>query len=363
MRGTAVLAIAMAMFGTAAAAAEVPANYPASYKDLVAAAEKEGRVVIYSNTEQFAVAPVLAAFEAAYPNIKVDYTEIKSSELFTRFVSEASVGALQADIMWSSSMDLQYKLLTEGYAQTYVSPEKPAIPAWANYKDQGFGITFEPAAFIYNKRLMAEADVPKSHAELAKLLNTKADAYKGKVATYDIQRSGLGYFLVSQDLKAGNTIWDIAKGLGASKARFYTATGTMLEKVGSGEHTLAFNVVGSYAVLKAKTDPGIGVVIPRDYAIVMTRIAFITKDAKRPAAAKVFLDFLLSQRGQDAIANKALLFSLRGDVEGEATAAKLTRDLGTAMRPVAIDDNLLELLEPQKRLPFFKKWQAAVEGK
>ena len=119
-----IFAALLAMLGAQAFAAELPANYPASYKDLVAAAEKEGRVVIYSNTEQFAVAPVLAAFEKAFPKIKVDYAEIKSSELFTRFVSEAQAGALQADIMWSSSMDLQFKLLTEGYAQAYVSPEK-----------------------------------------------------------------------------------------------------------------------------------------------------------------------------------------------------------------------------------------------
>lgn len=358
-----IYAALFAMLGGSAFAAELPAGYPASYKDLVAAAEKEGRVVIYSNTEQFAVAPVLAAFEKAFPNIKIDYTEIKSSELFTRFVSEAQAGALQADIMWSSSMDLQFKLLTEGYAQAYASPEKGSIPAWANWKDQGFGITFEPAAFIYNKRLMSDADAPKSHADLAKLLTAKAAELKGKVASYDIQRSGLGYFLVSQDIKAGNVIWDIAKGLGEAKARYYTATGSMLEKVSSGEHTLAFNVVGSYALLKAQSDPAIGVVIPRDYAIVMTRIAFITKDAKRPAAAKVFLDFLLSKQGQDAVANKALLFSLRDDVDGIATAAKLTRDLGNAMRPVAINEDLLELLDAQKRLPFFKKWQALVDPK
>jgi iron(III) transport system substrate-binding protein len=358
-----IFAALIAMLAGQAFAAELPANYPASYRDLVAAAEKEGRVVIYSNTEQFAVAPVLEAFEKAFPKIKVDYTEIKSSELFTRFVSEAQAGALQADIMWSSSMDLQFKLLTEGYAQAYVSPEKASIPAWANWKDQGFGITFEPAAFIYNKRLMSEADAPKSHVDLAKLLTTRAAELKGKVASYDIQRSGLGYFLVSQDLKAGNTIWDIAKGLGEARARYYTATGSMLEKVSSGEHSLAFNVVGSYALLKAKSDPAIGVVIPRDYAIVMTRIAFITKDAKRQAAAKVFMDFLLSKQGQDAIANKALLFSLRDDVDGEATAAKLTRELGQAMRPVAINEDLLELLDAQKRLPFFKKWQALVEPK
>jgi iron(III) transport system substrate-binding protein len=355
--------VAFALFGLAAQAQGFPENYPAEYKATVAAAEKEGRVVVYSNTEQFAVNPVLEAFQAAFPKIKLDYVELKSSELYNRFVSEASAGALQADLIWSSSMDLQFKLLEEGFAQAYASPEKPALPGWAVYKDLGYGITFEPAAFIYNKRIVQEASVPKSHAELAKYLTAHASELQGKVGTYDPQRSGLGYFLLSQDLKQGNVVWDIAKGLGLAKAKQYTATGTMLEKVASGENVLAYNVVGSYALLKAQRDPSIGVVMPSDYTVAMTRVAFIPKDAKRPDAAKVFLDFLLSKAGQEVIANKALLFSMRKDVEGEATAAKLNRDLGAAVKPVAIDAELLDLLEPTKRLPFFKKWQALLEGK
>lgn len=346
-----------------AAAQEIPPNYPANYKDIISAAEKEGRVVVYSNTEQFAITPVLEAFQKAFPKIALDYVEIKSSELYTRFTSEASAGALQADVMLSSSMDLQFKLLDEGFAQAYASPEKNALPGWANYKDLGYGVTFEPAAMIYNKRLMQAADVPKSHAELAKFLAAKAPELRGKVATYDPVKSGLGYFLVSQDLKAGEVIWDIAKGLGLAKSRYYSATGQMLEKVGSGEHILAYNVVGSYALLKARSDPSLGVVIPNDYAVVMSRIAFIPKDTKRPNAAKVFLDFLLSRRGQEVIANQANLFSIRNDVEGEATAAKLTRELGAGIRPVAINAELLDLLDPAKRLPFFKKWQALIEAK
>ena len=53
--------------------------------------------------------------------------------------------------------------------------------------------------------------------------------------------------------------------------------------------------------------------------MVTSRVAFISKQAKNPNAAKLFLDYLLSKRGQDIIANQAELYSLRADVEGEAT--------------------------------------------
>src|SRR3954463_3117306 len=182
--------VALALVGLAAQAQGFPESYPAEYKATLAAAEKEGRVVVYSNTEQFAVNPVLEAFQAAFPKIKLDYVELKSSELYNRFVSEASAGALQADLIWSSSMDLQFKLLEEGFAQAYASPEKPALPAWAVYKDLGYGTTFEPAAFIYNKRALQEAAIPKTPAALAKSLSDNAASLQGKVGAYDPQKSG-----------------------------------------------------------------------------------------------------------------------------------------------------------------------------
>lgn len=329
---------------------------------LVAAAEAEGKLTIYANTEQFAMNAILQDFAAAYPNIKVDYLELKAADLYGRVSAEGAAGALQADFIWSSAMDLQFKLVDEGLAATYASAEKPHLPDWSVWKDQIYGITFEPVVMVYNKQRMPAADIPKTRADLAKLLQTKSKEYEGKVATYDPERSGLGYFVISHDVRNGNAIWDVAKGFGACKAKLYTATGTMLEKVGAGEHWLAYNVIGPYALLKAQKDPNIGIVIPEDYTIVLSRSALIPKAAPHPNAARLFLDYLLSARGQNVIANKSLLYSIRDDVEGEATARKLKREHGASLRPVAMGTDLLNEIEPTSRLPFFKKWQAALKG-
>jgi hypothetical protein len=60
--------LVLALMALPAHAVGVPESYPPSYKAMLAAAEKEGKVVVYSNTEQFAVNPVLDAFQAAFPN-------------------------------------------------------------------------------------------------------------------------------------------------------------------------------------------------------------------------------------------------------------------------------------------------------
>ena len=95
----------------------------------------------------------------------------------------------------------------------------------------------------------------------------------------------------------------------------------MIERIASGEHLLGYNLIGSY-VLQRK-DPNLAMVMPKDYTLAFSRVAFINKDAPHPNAAKAFLDYLLSKRGQEVMAQQALLYAIRSDVQGEATASAL----------------------------------------
>jgi len=90
--------------------------------------------------------------------------------------------------------------------------------------------------------------------------------------------------------------------------------------------------------------------------------AFASAKAKNPNAARLFLDYLLSKRGQNIIANQADLYTLRPDIDGEATAKRVSELVGDKARPVPISDELLSNLDPKKRLQFIKMWQAAMKG-
>jgi iron(III) transport system substrate-binding protein len=136
----------------------------------------------------------------------------------------------------------------------------------------------------------------------------------------------------------------------------------MIERVTSGEHTIAYGVFGSYALARSKKVSSLGIVMPKDYALVTSRVAFISSKAKNPNSAKLFLDYLLSKRGQEIIANQADLYSLREDVSGEATAKRVSELIGDKARPVPINQELLVMLDEGKRLEFLKKWQAAMKG-
>src|ERR1700738_897651 len=117
--------------------AQVPAGYPADYKAVVDGAIKEGKLVVYSTTDAKLVTPLIKDFEAAFPGVKVEYTDLNSTEIYNRFISENAANAASADAVWSSSMDLQMKLAADGAAAVYKSPESAALPAWGDWEETG----------------------------------------------------------------------------------------------------------------------------------------------------------------------------------------------------------------------------------
>ncbi|HJW12272.1 MAG TPA: ABC transporter substrate-binding protein, partial [Albitalea sp.] len=67
--------LAAAALLPALAWAQVPAGYPANYADTIAAAKKEGKVVIYSTTDTASANPLIKDFQALYPGISVEYND------------------------------------------------------------------------------------------------------------------------------------------------------------------------------------------------------------------------------------------------------------------------------------------------
>jgi len=296
-----------------AAFAQVPPGYPASYQAVIDAARKEGKVIVYTPTDTNAGRPLVRDFEALYPGVKVEYNDMNTTEIYNRVIAEAASNNAGADVVWSSAMDQQVKLVGDGYAVAYDSPEAAHLPSWAIYQKQAYGTTFEPVGIVYNKRLLPASDVPHTHAEFLRLLKSDPPRFQGKVTTFDIEKSGSGFLFLS------------------------------------------------YAHTRAKKDPSIAYQVPKDYALVLSRVAFVSKTARNPNAAKLFLDYLLSKRGQTTLATASELPSIRADVEGENTMAGLSKQYGKSLKPIAIDAKLATYFDQTKRIEFLKQWQQAIK--
>jgi len=137
-----------------------------------------------------------------------------------------------------------------------------------------------------------------------------------------------------------------------------------LTRVAKAEDLIGYNAIGSYAYIESKRDPVIGYLYPRDYTLIVTRVMFIGKKAATLNAAKLWIDFLLSKRGQTVLANRANLFSLRTDVEGANSAAALGKTLGQSVRPILLGSALLASFSDRSRRPaFLRQWQNAIGAK
>lgn len=340
---------------------QVPAGYPADYLKTIRQAEDEGRLVIYSNTDLHIVRELVQYFQTLYPRIEVEYQDLGGTELHHRYVAESTVGPNTADVLWSSAMDLQMSLVGKGYAQPYASPEAAALPPWANWDNQAFATTYEPVVIVYNKRLLPPDQVPQSHADLTRLLVAQREALRGKVVTYNPVRSAVGYLFATQDASISPTAWELVEALGGVGVRSYLTSEALLSQVASGNAQIAYNALGTYAARTAEKNAELGYVLPKDYTLVTSRVVFISRKAPHPNAARLWLDYLLSARGQTLIANQAQLFAVRTDIQGATTASGLIQQVGDRLKPIALVPDLSRYVEEPERSQFLRRWRAAVD--
>jgi iron(III) transport system substrate-binding protein len=313
-------------------------------------------VRVLSTTDLALVQPLVDQFEASHRAFAVDYVELGSTELMQAFLADGGRGA---DVLWSSAMDLQIKLVNDGHAARHVSPHAASLPRWAVWKHEAYATTYEPVGLVHHRDGLTEGEVPRTHAALAALLRAEPARFRRRVATYDIERSGLGYLLAAHDAQVTQGAWDLVQALAASQARLYVNTQDMLDSVRSGQTLLAYNVLGTYAAAAAASHPELVLVYPGDYTLIASRVAFVTQRAPNAEGARQWMDHLLSAAGQRVLADECRLYPVRTDLDGARTGSQLQRQLGAAARPIPLGPGLMAPLDQSRRAAFLKRWQHA----
>ncbi len=317
-------------------------------------------LVIYSTTDTRVFAPVVEDFRRQHAGIEVRYEELDSADLYERYLREERAGRPQADLLLSSSMDLQVKLVNDGHAAPHVSASSRALPAWARWRDEAFGFTFEPAVMVYNRNVMAGRPLPRSRPQLLEALTRDEAFWRGRVGTYDIARSNVGYLLASQDARQSSDFGALLRAFGDAQVRVETRTSTLLDRIASGELAMGYNLLGSYASMRVAAGAPLVIVHPQDYTLAVTRTAVLPRSAPHPDAAHLFLDYLLSPRGQQVLATRSRLPAVRPGPAATGDAVGIdTAQLGL-LRPIALGPGLLVYLDRQKRERLLASWREIV---
>ena len=312
---------------------------------------------VWSATDRSALVAILEEFETAHPDISVRYTEYNTSELHAAVLAAEEM----PDVIISSAMDLQVELVNRGYAAPV--DDVPATPEWARWRDELFGFTQEPVALIYNRDAFADRELPTTRSELAGMLRDEPSFFDGRVGTYDVSLSGVGYMFATQDAQRGFQASRLVESMGRARARTYCCTGEMIDEVANGGLVLAYNAIGSYALERVRADPRLGILLLSDYALVFTRSAFVTKASDVKAASGAFIRFLLSPAGQEIIETRTSLFPLLTEEDGSQSFFESRFEGPTSLLPIRLRPSLLTWLDESKKRKFLRDWQASMTGR
>jgi iron(III) transport system substrate-binding protein len=312
------------------------------------------RVRVLSTTDQSTVQPLIDAFEKRHAGLRVDYRQLGSMELIESFLAD---GGSSADVLWSSAMGLQIKLVNDGHAQAYESPHAARLPRWAVWKYEAYGTTYEPVGIVYHRPSLAPAELPRTHEALTTLLRNDVARFRGRVSTYDIERAGLGFLIAAYDALATPASWELVKALGRCQASLHADTRSMLEEVAAGRSLLAYNVLGAYAESFARGHPQLGVAYLVDYTLVASRVAFIARRAPNVPGARAWLDHLLSPQGQQWLEDAGGFYGVRTDAAPPRAQPGLGRRLGDAARPIALGPGLMAHLDRSTHEALLKRWR------
>ncbi|MFG0228107.1 extracellular solute-binding protein [Achromobacter sp. 413638] len=310
-------------------------------------------LTIAGPTDTPVVAPLIQGFQSQRPDVNVVYREMGSRELYEAMIA----GELKdVDVLMSSAADLQIRLANDGYAQRYASPYAAKLPSWAVWRNEVYGFTFEPAVIVYNPRRYTEATVPRSRQDLLRALERDKDKLHGRVGTYDISASSVGYLMAEQDELVSSNFWGLANAFGQVGVRLAATSAEILDAIERDELDLGYNMLGSYALSRQAAGSDIGVVFPQDYVLVLARSVLIARRAPNPDLARQLVDWLLSPAGQQVASSHAALGSIMEDTPGRWTSeAVLARSRGI-VQPVVLSPALLVGLDQRRHSRFVQNW-------
>ena len=336
------LALPLALFMVAPTLAQTVADSPELYpgeKTLYDAASKQGIVISFDTGPTWANwAAEFAAFKKRYPQVEITYNDLGSAA--TVVALDKARNRPQADTAYYFAASAY-----DAVAKDVVAPFKPVnfekLPdVFRDAEGRWFTVHSLTVAFIINKKLVKDA--PQSWADLLK------PEFKNSVVYLDPRSTGIGQVIsFAANFAAGGDMTNLAPGFnyfsklhkGGSVLRVEGTT--PYAKFVKGEIPIWISYENDG--LKAKYVDGLGddvaVVIPKEASVAAPYAISLVKNGPNPDAGKLWLNFVMSSRGQAIFAEGFVRPSVPGTELPPEVATKLPPapqvkplDVGTAAK-------------------------------
>jgi iron(III) transport system substrate-binding protein len=296
-------------------AQEIPAAKGLSDADrselmqMIEAAKKEGSLNYSDTIIQPTTNDVLvAAFRTYYglPNsFPVNYTLLTSGAMITRVEQELAANRITFDVAAIGSPTWTFERQKTGAFMNYKSKQ------YAFYQDaikQGLGID---GYFILNG---GYAQIPIWNTEI---LDFKGKSYKEALAASTPGRFSIGDVVQSEShltTYAGlRQVLDVDffKDMAKKKPTFVGRSEQSAQRILTGQDVMAFGGNPSRVHQSNQKGAKLKILYPEEGFTFLPQLTFILAKAPHPNAAKLWMDFILSDAGQKILADKEALISAR----------------------------------------------------
>lgn len=283
--GVAGMTVALSLVANAAWAQAKPAS-PVQWKEIVAAAEREGKVVLYTATVVPVQTRIKTDFEKAYPRIQLEWVRYPSGPLMARIDQERQSGAPGADVATSTEAAWFGARVKEGQLKV---PAGPSVANWpASFLLYGAApvLGMDPIILVYNTNLVKTPITGHRDVLRSELV--------GKIGSLDLLSTTVIAFYSTLEKAYGA---DFLNRLAAQKPRIYNSTVGASQSVAAGEFSVALYAgMGASKDLVLSAAP-IKLVVPTP-VVATTHVGGILGWAAHPNAAQVYMDYIMSVRGQ-----------------------------------------------------------------
>lgn len=285
----------------------------------VAKSEQEGALVVYSTDPEDGTAKMLAEFHKMFPKIKTNYLRLQAGALYAKITSERRARSYQVDAMQLSDLGFVLDFQKRNGYMHYVSPEMAAYKTEYKSTPEGYWTwgAIIMAGIAYNPKVVPPDQAPKSWEDV---LDPK---WKNSVSV-KVSNSGLEHETWYELRRVlGDDYW---KKFAELKPRAFDSYVQQYDRCVNGQdkiiHTAQYS---GYLQFKAKGAP-IAFVYPAAGLPAGPETWGLVDHAPHPAAAQLFMDWLLGVPGQKALQAALFLNSPRADVPpppGGVDASKL----------------------------------------
>ena len=281
--------VVMALAGTPARAADAA---------LVAAAEKEGQLVVYGG--DISETPYqIKRFMEVYPKIKATFITAGGWQLYNRYMSEHSAGQAVADA-FTNVEDTLLALDAAGHLSEFKPEALKNFPA-----DLQVGNSVRTklgyAALVFNTEQMKGLPVPDDWTSFA----TPPKSWEDRIAYVDPRGSSVAFMVLaalSQNYGEEKTR-RIYEGLKNMRSEVSMNTPGSVAKLVSGERPLMMYILTNHLGEALRKGAPLDFKIPTSGAVPFYFSAGVLKNARHPNAAKLYIEYMLSE-GQDLIISR-----------------------------------------------------------